>query len=258
MSTLIEVKNLTFGYRREPILRDISLYIKKGELVSIIGPNGSGKSTLLKCIYGILKPWKGVIKLNGADIGKISKLEFRKIVSYLPQETIPPPSLMTAYEFILLGRLQYLTGKLKVDKEDLDSINEVIELLDIKQYVTRYMNELSGGEKQLIYLAQALVKKPKLLLLDEPLNHLDIKNQFQVLKILKDLTRKINLSIIIVMHDINQAARFSDRMYLISNGEVICEGIPEEVLQPEILEKTYGIKFRLIYDINIPQVIPTG
>jgi len=244
MSTLIEVKNLTFGYRREPILRDISLYIKKGELVSIIGPNGSGKSTLLKCIYGILK--------------KISKLEFRKIVSYLPQETIPPPSLMTAYEFILLGRLQYLTGKLKVDKEDLDSINEVIELLDIKQYVTRYMNELSGGEKQLIYLAQALVKKPKLLLLDEPLNHLDIKNQFQVLKILKDLTRKINLSIIIVMHDINQAARFSDRMYLISNGEVICEGIPEEVLQPEILEKTYGIKFRLIYDINIPQVIPTG
>ncbi len=255
---VLEVKKLTFGYRKEPILRDIYLKVHEGEFLSIIGPNGSGKSTLLKCICGMLRPWSGTIYINGVETSKLSRQEVQKIISYLPQETTPPPSLMSVYEFILLGRLQYLSGKLRVSNDDLEAVNEVINLLNLKEYVGRFVNELSGGEKQLVYLAQALVKKPEILLLDEPLNHLDIKNQFKVLSLLKMLSKNLGLSIVMVMHDINQAARYSDKIVILNNGKILAEGYPDEVIIPEILEKVYGIRFRVIYDGKIPQVIPLG
>ncbi len=255
---LVKVQDLVYGYGKEPVLRGVSLSANEGELVSIVGPNGSGKSTLLKCIAGICRPWRGKIEIAGRDITRISKRELNRIVSYLPQETTPPPSLLTVYEYVLLGRVQSLSGRVAVPEEDHRAVLETLDMLDLTSYAKRYMNELSGGEKQLIYIAQALARKPKILLLDEPLNHLDIKNQFKVIRLLRELTRKLDLCVIIVMHDINQAARYSDKIYLMNNGEIVAEGPPDEVLEPEILEKVYGIKFRIVYDENVPQVIPIG
>ncbi len=255
---LVRVRDLVYGYGKEPILRGVSLSADEGELVSIIGPNGSGKSTLLKCIAGIHRPWKGVIQIAGQDVAKINKRELNKIVSYLPQETIPPPSLLTVYEYVLLGRVQSLSGKVTVPEEDHKAVIETLNMLELTSYARRYMNELSGGEKQLVYIAQALARKPRILLLDEPLNHLDIKNQFKVIRLLRELTRKLDLCVIIVMHDINQAARYSDKIYLMHEGRIVAEGPPDEVLVPETLEKVYGIKFRIVYDEGVPQVIPVG
>ncbi|NPA99433.1 MAG: ABC transporter ATP-binding protein [Crenarchaeota archaeon] len=254
----IEVEKLTFGYRRSPILEDINIKVREKEIVSIIGPNGSGKTTLLRCIAGILKPWRGRVKILGRDLESMSQRDLNRIVSYLPQETVPPPSLMTVYEYVLLGRLHYISGKLTVSNEDHKSVFEILKLLELDNYAKKCMHELSGGEKQLVYIAQALVRKPKVLLLDEPLNHLDIKNQFIVLKVLRELVKKLELTVVIVMHDINQAARYSDKIVLMSSGKIVAEGPPDEVIVPELLEKVYGIKFRLIYDHNVPQVIPKG
>ncbi len=255
---VIEVEELTFGYKKHPVIENINMKVREGELVSIIGPNGSGKTTLLRCIAGIVRPWKGKIRILGKDLENIPRKELNKIVSYLPQETIPPPSMMTVYEYVLLGRLQYISGKLMVSEDDHKAVMEIIRLLELENYVKKYMHELSGGEKQLIYIAQALTREPKILLLDEPLNHLDIRNQFIVLKILRELIEKLKITVIIVMHDINQAARYSDKIILMNNGKIIAEGPPDEVILPELLEKVYCIKFRLIYDQNIPQVIPIG
>ncbi len=253
---LVEVNKVTYGYGKTPVLKDVTMRANQGELVSIIGPNGSGKSTLLKCIAGICKPWRGVVKIAGKEVSKISRKELNKIVSYLPQDTVPPPSLLTVYEYVLLGRVQSLSGRLTVPEEDHNAVIETLQMLDLEKYASRHMNELSGGEKQLVYIAQALARKPKVLLLDEPLNHLDVKNQFKVIKLLKELAKKLNICVIIVMHDINQAARYSDRMYLMKDGEIIAEGPPDEVVIPELLEKVYGIRFKVVYDGNIPQAIP--
>ncbi len=257
MKFVIEINNLTAGYRDRVVLRRVNLRVHEGELVSIVGPNGSGKTTLLKCIVNIIKPREGSVKIFGRDVNSIPRRELYSIVSYLPQETIPPPSLMTVYEYVLLGRIQSLAGRLTVEKEDHDAVLETAKMLDIEDKLSRRMSELSGGERQLVYIAQALVRKPRVLLLDEPLNHLDLRNQVKVMRLLRELVRKVNLTVLIVVHDLNQAARYSDRLVLMSEGQVICEGSPDEVLVPELLQKVYGVKFRVVYDGKIPQVIPT-
>jgi len=257
MKPVIEIENLTAGYRDRIVLREINLKVYEGEILSIVGPNGSGKTTLLKCIVGIIKPRKGKIRILGRDLDSITRRELYSIISYLPQETTPPPSLMTVYEYVLLGRVQSLAGKLTVCEEDHEAVIETAKMLGIEDKLSRRMSELSGGERQLIYIAQSLVKKPRVLLLDEPLNHLDLRNQLRVLKLLRELVCKMNLTVIIVMHDLNQAARYSDRIVLMTDGKIVCEGTPDEVLIPELLEKVYDVKFRVVYDDKVPQVIPT-
>lgn len=253
----VEIEKLTFGYRDKLVLRDVSLEVYENEFVSILGPNGSGKSTLLKCIVGICRPWSGKVRIFEREVSTIPKRELNRIIGYLPQETSPPPSLMTVYEYILLGRIHYLSGKLTVSEEDHRAVIEVVNLLGLREHVKRYMSELSGGEKQLVYLAQALVKRPRVFILDEPLNHLDIRNQFRVLRVLRELRTKLSITVIIVLHDINQAARYSDRIIIMSEGKVVCEGEPSEVVVPHILERIYGVRFRVVYDDGIPQVIPS-
>ncbi len=233
---ILEIKDVSFSYGKFPVLSDISFGVKKGEVVSILGVNGAGKSTLLKCVNGILKIRKGEILINGKDINRMSRTEIAQEISYVPQRSEVP--FITVFDAVLLGRKPYI--KWDVTKKDIEITNNVLKMLDLEKLSLRYITELSGGEFQKVVIARALVQQPEVMLLDEPTNSLDIKNQFEVMNIVKKISRVHNIASVVVMHDINLALRFSDRFVLLKKGKIFVSG-GMEIITPENVESVYEI-----------------
>ncbi len=250
---VLKILNLEFRYNSVKALENIELTVNEGELVSIIGPNGAGKTTLLKCIARILKPSQGTILLENKPLNKFSPKELARRISYLPQIEEPKYPL-TVLEMVLIGRTPYTS--FKPTKEDLEKVYTILKQLGIEHLAHRKVNELSGGEYRKIMLARALAQQPKILLLDEPVNHLDLKHQLEVLSLLRKLVLEKHITIIMAIHDLNLALRFSDKVIALRKGKIVFCGKPLE-LSIKIIEEVYGIKAKMILlDDGTPIIIP--
>lgn len=250
---ILELKNIEFSYNGFPVLRGIEFAVREGEIISILGVNGAGKSTLLKCINGILKPQKGEIFIDHTNIKRTSRTEIAKALALVPQRS--EQSFITVFDAVLLGRKPYI--KWDVTKNDIEITERVLSILGLKKLSLRYINELSGGEFQKVVIARALVQQPKVILLDEPTNNLDPKNQFEVMDIIKKISKRKGISSIIVMHNINLALRLSDRFILLKEGKVFAEG-GLEIITKDNIEKVYGVPVTVENIRGITVVLPYG
>ncbi|MDR7855711.1 ABC transporter ATP-binding protein [Tissierella sp.] len=237
----LEVKNLKFGYSRELILKDISFNVEKGKFISIIGPNGSGKSTLLKNLNRIYTPRGGKVFLDNIDIKKIRTKELAKKIALVPQNTNIDYEF-TVEDIVLMGRHPYKGRFQKEDESDYEIVKEALELTNTLHLKDRIITELSGGERQRVIIAKALAQNPSIILLDEPTSHLDINHQIEILNLLRKLNKEKGTTIVVVIHDINLGARYSDKIIMLNEGEIIGIGSPEEVITKENIEHAYNLE----------------
>jgi iron complex transport system ATP-binding protein len=239
---MINVKNLVGGYTHFPIIQGLNLEIKKGEFFTLLGQNGSGKTTLFKLITGQLPIKSGKITLSGKEIQSLSKIEKAKKMAVLTQE-VQVSFDYTVEEVISLGRYPHQKGILKqLSKEDRKVIEEVMDITKVSQFRKAQFRMISGGEKQRVLLAKALAQEPEVLLLDEPTNHLDIKHTFHMLDLLKERQQKMGLTIFAILHDLNVASLYADRIALLHNGSFLEVGDVELLRKEEQLRKVYEVK----------------
>lgn len=236
---LLEVKELTCGYGSRAVLREIDFQMRKGELLGIIGPNGSGKTTLLRAISRVIKPTKGKIFFEGKDIWETSYRELAKGIAVVSQS--PEMGWMEVEEYVLLGRIPHF-GELQFleKKVDFEIARRWMELTNTFPLRGRSLGELSEGERQLIHLTRALTQEPRLLLLDEPTAHLDITHQVAILDLVRRLNREFGLTVVMVLHDLNLASEYCERLILIHEGQIKREGRPEDVLSYSLIEEVYS------------------
>ncbi|MEW6034316.1 MAG: ABC transporter ATP-binding protein [Chloroflexota bacterium] len=249
----VQVEGLEFAYNgSSPVLKDIGMEALPGEVTALLGPNASGKSTLLKCIAGILRP-RGNVLLEGKELSKFKKGETTACVSYLPQEN-SSRAILTVFEAVLLGRLESLSWR--VNREDLDLSLKALEDLRIEALAPRFLNELSGGQKQMVSIAQALVRQPRVLLLDEPVSGLDLQHELEALDLIREITMQRGITTVIALHDLNLAARYADKVVVLKNGTVYASGRPEMVLSPRAIRDVYGVDCTVRSEGGTLQIIP--
>lgn len=235
----LEIQDMDAYYGSTKILDSINFSASHGELLGIIGPNGSGKTTLLRTISRILKPKVGTILLEGRDVQGMKDKEFSRNFASVPQDTTINFDF-SVLDIVLIGRNPHL-GRLELETEkDIEIARRSMELTNCWRLAERPITELSGGERQLVIIARALTQEPKVLLLDEPTSHLDIKYQIEIMELLKRLTTEEKLIVIAVIHDLNLAARYCDRLVLLHGGKIITLGTQTQVLTAENIKNTFG------------------
>ena len=225
------------------ILKGVSIDSKNREFIGIIGPNGSGKSTLLKCIYRILKPNNGCIMLGEEDISKMSVKESAKKLAVVAQHNYYNFDF-SVEEVVLMGRSPHKKRLEPDNSKDYQIVNESLDKVGMLEFKNRSFSTLSGGEQQRVILARALAQQTPCLILDEPTNHLDIKYQLSLLNIVKDL----DLTIVAAIHDLNIAAMYCDRLFVMKNGKIVGSGTPQEVLTKEFIKEIYDIDVEIVND----------
>ncbi|MBC7109847.1 MAG: ABC transporter ATP-binding protein [Archaeoglobi archaeon] len=235
---MLEIRGLSAGYGERVVLKDVSLEVQRGELVSIIGPNGSGKTTLIRAIGGFADIFDGEILLDGESLRKMSFRERAKRIAVVPQNTyVEFP--YRAREIVMMGRTPYIPRFRRESREDERAVDEAMKLTGTYELRERRMDELSGGERQRVIIARALAQRPKLLLMDEPTAHLDINYQIEIFSLIKKL--KNSMGVLCSIHDVNLASEFSDRMLMIHGGRIVAEGSPEDVLSEKNIRRVFGI-----------------
>ena len=236
---MIEVNSISFRYREEWVLEDVSFRVEKGEFVGVIGPNGSGKTTLLKMLYRLLSPQKGEILFELVPIRKMDRTDIAKRIGVVAQETqlLFPFSVL---ETVLMGRSPYLGHLMFESEKDLEIAKKAMEWTETLSFSERPMDELSGGERKRVFIARALAQEPEVILLDEPTANLDIHHQMDFLDLILTLNRERGLTILMASHDMNVASEFCDRLILLQEGRIYQIGTPDEVITKENIEKVYG------------------
>jgi iron complex transport system ATP-binding protein len=238
MDTLLKIDTVSAGYYREEVIKSVSLEVKQGDFLGLIGPNGSGKTTLLRLATRVLTPAKGEIYFKGKNIFQMDLKEFCRNVAFVSQD-IPANFSFSVLEMVLMGRIPHLKRMQFETKKDIQIAEEVLAVTDTLGLKQKFIDELSAGERQRVTIARALAQEPILLFLDEPTSHLDIGHQIQVMDLLKKLNRKDNLTIVMVLHDLNLASAYCNRIALINDGAVFKQGTPEEVLTYQNIEAVY-------------------
>ena len=236
----IATESLSIGYGNGDIVSDLSINIPKGKITSLIGANGCGKSTILKTIARIQKASKGQIYLDGKAISQLSTKEVAKKMAILPQSA-DAPSGMTVYELVSYGRFPHQKGLGRLTQNDKDVIEWALNATNMLGFYDRHIDELSGGQRQRVWIAMALAQETDIVLLDEPTTYLDMAHQLEILELLKRLNEDENRTIVMVLHDINQAVRFSDYICALKNGAVVHFGLSHQVMTKEILKEVYNI-----------------
>jgi len=238
MGVLLKVDKLFGGYGREIVLKDISFEIKRGEFLGIIGPNGSGKSTLLRLMSRVLYPRKGIILFENQDITKMGLKELCRKIAFVPQDTLISFSF-SVWEIVLMGRIPHLKRLQLETRKDFEIAESSLSLTDSLYLKNKKIDQLSAGERQRVIIAKALTQEPILLFLDEPTSHLDIGHQIQILDLLKRLNRQNYLTTVVVLHDLNLASEYCNRLILLNEGRIFKEGTPDEVLTYHNIESVY-------------------
>ncbi|MEL6380967.1 MAG: ABC transporter ATP-binding protein [Cyanobacteria bacterium J06626_18] len=242
----IATRNLAGGYGDRPIVETVNLSLEAGEWLSLLGANGSGKSTLLRLLSRILKPQQGKVLLDGRDIHTLSPTAMARRLALLPQQQTLPAGL-TVHQLVSLGRSPHQPWwQWELDAVGHHKVEAALQWTEIEHYRDRPVTDLSGGERQRAFLALALAQDPKVLLLDEPTTFLDLHYQLQLLELLKRLNRQQSLSIITVLHDINLAARYSDRLALLRQGHLWAIGTPAAMLTPTLLKEVFDIDVAIL------------
>ncbi len=235
----LDVTDLVFAYDGRRVLEGVSLHLIPGEVLGLIGPNGAGKSTLVKLVAGLLCPYGGSVKLFGRPPDDWRQRDLARTLAVVPQSAYLPPTF-TVWESALLGRTPYL-GFLGMARErDRRVTHQALEWVGIAHLADRPVGELSGGERQRVVLARALAQEPRCLLLDEPTTHLDMHHQVAILSLVRQLAAQEGIAVLIVLHDLNLAATFADRLAMLVDGRVTVQGPPSEVLCYERLVTIYG------------------
>ncbi len=241
---MLKVNHLRLDYGKRNIVPDLSIQgLTRGTLTSLLGPNGSGKSTLLKALAGLLRTTSGRIALDEQDLTRASFEQRAKHVVYLPQ-SLPESVHLRVFESVLVAANASMYGA-QTDDTELETIYALLRRLGIEHLAMHFLDQLSGGQKQLVGLAQALIRKPRLLLLDEPLSALDLNYQFHVMDLLRQETHEHGLITVIVLHDLNIALRHSDYALMIRAGRLLAEGAPGEVITAQTLADCYGVNGRI-------------
>lgn len=253
----IQVKNLEIRYGDKIAVKDANIQIYDGEIVTIIGPNGSGKSTLIKAMSRCLKPKNGEILLDGMNINKIPTKVISRKMAILPQVKNVSGDI-TVETLVSYGRYPHLNFGQRLKKHDYDAIDWAIEKTGLMDIKTQNVITLSGGERQRAWIAMALAQKPEILILDEPTTFLDISYQLEVLELVKELNQSLGITVVMVLHDLNQAARYSDNIYVLNEGQICKYGEPSNIINPELLKDIFRIEAHVYEDkVNsCPYFIP--
>jgi len=255
--SIVSIENLNYFYGKKQILKELKLDIDENKLTGIIGPNGCGKSTLAKNIVKYLNGDFKKLEIMNTDIKKLSHKKIAQLISYTPQHSIIISNI-SVFDYILLGRFPLLKNSWNnYCEKDFEIVNYNINLLNIEFLKDRNIETLSGGELQKVLLARALVQETKILLLDEPTSALDLNNAVEFMKILKRISTQKNISVIIIIHDLNLASLFCDNLIVLKDGKFIKKGSPYEVINEQNIKDVYNLDCKVLYnEDNKPYIIP--
>ncbi|MFS8630217.1 MAG: ABC transporter ATP-binding protein [Bacillales bacterium] len=237
---MVIVKNLSKKYGDKYVVQDVSVKIKKGTITSFIGPNGAGKSTLLSMVSRLIDRDSGEVIIDNREISTVKSNELAKKISILKQSNFINLRL-TVRELVSFGRFPYSQGRLT--KEDWEVVDKAIQYMELEDIQHKYIEQLSGGQKQRVFIAMVIAQDTDYILLDEPLNNLDMKHSVQIMKVLRRLVDEMGKTVVIVIHDINFAACYSDYIVALKDGKVVKEGLTTEVITPEVLKEIYDMDF---------------
>jgi iron complex transport system ATP-binding protein len=238
----MDIKKLQFQYKSSgPIIRDLSTSITAGKVTAIIGPNGSGKSTLLSLLAKNLQPTAGQIVLSGRDLQQLTHKELARQLAVVHQHNEAPMDL-TVEKLVEFGRLPYRHLFSSETRDDLEAVAWALDCTQLTPMRNRKLVELSGGQRQRAWIAMALAQKTNMLFLDEPTTYLDIYYQIELLELVRSLNEQLGITIVMVLHDVNQAVRYSDEMKVMKQGQVVAEGEPKEIISSELMQLVYDVE----------------
>lgn len=237
---MLKVNGIKFSYNNKEFIKDLSVDFPKGEITTILGPNGSGKLTLLSLASGLNKVKEGKVSIEGKDITKLKYKEIAKIVATVHQQN-SVPSDITVRDLVGYGRLPFKKRFEQINNEDNDIINWVLKETGLEGMEDKLVMSMSGGERQRVFIAMALAQKPKILFVDEPTTYLDIYHQVEVLELIQRLNRENKTTIIMVLHDINQAIKYSENIVIMKNGAIIEQGKSNEIVNEDLIKRVYGV-----------------
>ncbi|MBQ3644335.1 MAG: ABC transporter ATP-binding protein [Candidatus Riflebacteria bacterium] len=261
--TILSVENLHFAYssNRYEVLRGVNCDIKKGERVAILGSNGAGKSTFFSLITGILNGYTGSIKLNGQEIQDLDRMQIAESISFVPQKH-EPLFPFSVKDFIMMGRYSKIGALGNPTEKDTEAVMRAAEETGAIKYIDRPYSELSGGEIQLAIIARALAQETEILILDEPNNHLDFKNQFTIFNLICDISKKRNVTLIMSLHNPNDVILFAERAIVFNNGVVAADGAVSKILDTKLLSEVFGVNAVCLeeggYKAFLPQSLKKG
>ena len=253
----IEIKNYSFSMGNNAILKNVSLSVNEGDYLSIIGPNGAGKTTLLKCLMRIYTGGTGNISLAGKTLDSYIQKDLARLVSYVPQSDGRNMNFKV-YEFVMMGRYPYLSPFTSVSKEDKKAVTEALALTETELLSDRYINTLSGGERQNVFIAAAIAQGSRVLLLDEPTTFLDPKHETDIHMTLKRVNHNFGITIVSVTHNINNAILLSNSIIVLKNGSVAFSGKPADVMNNDVLQRIYDKSFLFVNhpETGQPVIVP--
>ena len=254
---IINIEKLNYSYGKKEVLKELSLNIDENKLTGIIGPNGCGKSTLAKNIIRYINGKFEYFKIMDIDIRQLSHKKIAQLISYIPQKSTIIPNI-SVFDYVLLGRFPLLKNSWdNYSEKDYKIVENNINLLNIEELRDRNVETLSGGELQKALLARALAQEAKILLLDEPTSALDLNNAVEFMKILKNISIKKNISVIIIIHDLNLASLFCDSLIILKDGKFVEKGSPKEVINQKNIKSIYNLECKVCYnENNKPYIIP--
>ena len=248
---ILDASRLHFAYNGADLLRDIDFQVRPGELVAILGPNGVGKTTLLKCLNAMLTPRSGVVTVEGADVLRLRPAEIATRIGYVAQKH--ETARLTVFDAVLMGRTPHL--RWRPGERDLCMVEATLRHLRRETLGLRRIDQLSGGELQKVCLARALVQEPRLLLLDEPTSALDLKNQFEIMQLLRHVVDSHGMGAVMTMHDLNRAMRYADTVLMLKDGRVHSYG-PTRAVTAAMIEAVYGLPVEIHRINGCPLVVP--
>jgi len=237
---MLQIREVTAAYGERRVLHGVTLSVGRGEMVALAGPNGAGKSTLLRVVSGVLPPTSGAVLWEGRNLLKMTARERARLIAVVPQARHLPP-MFTVRQAVALGRTAYLSWLGTLGESDRAAVERALAQTDLLPLADRLLGHLSGGEQQRVLLARALAQETPILLLDEPTTHLDLRHQANFLQLVRRQSRERQMAVLMVVHDLNLASNFADRLALFAEGKVVRVGKPAEVLTAEAIRRVYGV-----------------